>query len=243
MCLDGLDEIAHSLGTRGHQHEDRNMRLELQVTHRLRRAVAVGLVDHHQVGDLEQAGLGGLDRIAGTGVEDHDRRVGHRGDLDLGLTHPDALQQHGVVPERAEQADGGRDRGRQTTDVTAGRDRTDQHVGIVDVGRHPDPIAQQRAPLYGEDGSTANTATRCPRSRYAATSTAIVVDLPAPGGPVTPITGTVTEPTSASTSARRSLSTRLSSRPYRAGVPAAGRGDQLGDVHDRQRYVRAPRPL
>ena len=55
MCLDRLDEIAHPLGTGGHQHEDRNMRLELQVTRRLRRAVAVGLVDDEDIADLEHS--------------------------------------------------------------------------------------------------------------------------------------------------------------------------------------------
>src|SRR5277367_6233093 len=43
-------------------------------------------------------------------------------------------------------------------------------------------------PVYGLDGSTATTPTRCPRARYASMSRSQRVDLPAPGLPVTPRT-------------------------------------------------------
>jgi hypothetical protein len=43
-------------------------------------------------------------------------------------------------------------------------------------------------PENGDDGSTASTATCSPRARRAATSAFVVVDLPAPGAPVSPIT-------------------------------------------------------
>src|SRR5689334_901528 len=69
-------------------------------------------------------------------------------------------------------------------------------------------------PLYGDDGSTASTATRIPRARYEPTSAPTVVDFPAPGGPVTPmILGGADSPRASRTSLRRALSTRLNSRP------------------------------
>ena len=43
-------------------------------------------------------------------------------------------------------------------------------------------------PENGEDGSTASTPTRLPCSRYRVTRAEVDVDLPAPGGPVMPMT-------------------------------------------------------
>ena len=54
-------------------------------------AVAVGLVDHEHVGDLQDARLRGLDAVAHARREQHERRVGQRHDLDLGLTDADGL--------------------------------------------------------------------------------------------------------------------------------------------------------
>ena len=48
-------------------------------------ALAVGLVDHEHVADLEDAGLRGLDAVAHAGREEHDGGVGQRRDLDLAL--------------------------------------------------------------------------------------------------------------------------------------------------------------
>src|SRR5690606_31535579 len=43
-------------------------------------------------------------------------------------------------------------------------------------------------PENGEEGSTASTPTRRPALRYAVTSAEVDVDLPTPGGPVSPTT-------------------------------------------------------
>ena len=42
-------------------------------------------------------------------------------------------------------------------------------------------------PVTGDEGSTAKTATRKPLLRYSEINAPVVVDLPTPGGPVTPI--------------------------------------------------------
>ena len=73
--------------------------------HGLGRAGAVGLVDDEHVGDLEQAGLRGLHRVAPSRVHDDDRRVGVPRDLDLDLADPDGLDQDPRCPDRVEHAD------------------------------------------------------------------------------------------------------------------------------------------
>ena len=77
----------------GDELEDRRLGLGAQIPHRLVGALAVGLVHDDDVGDLEQARLGGLNRVARTGIQDDDGRVGDGGDLDLGLSDADRLQQ------------------------------------------------------------------------------------------------------------------------------------------------------
>ena len=57
----------------------------------------VGLVDHEDVRDLQDPGLGRLDAVAHPGREQHQRGVGEPGDLDLALADPDGLDDHHVV--------------------------------------------------------------------------------------------------------------------------------------------------
>ena len=119
MGLDGLDQFGDALALCGNEFEDGRGGLGPQVTDGLVGALAIGLVDDHEVGDLEQTRLGGLDGVARTGIEDHDGRVGDRGDLDLRLAHSDRLQDDQVIRERGEQPDGRGHRGGQTTKVAA----------------------------------------------------------------------------------------------------------------------------
>lgn len=109
-------------------------------------AGAVGLVHDQDVGDLEQTGLGGLNRVARTGIENDDGRIGDRGDLDLGLPDADRLQQDQAVAERAEQPDRRGHGGGEPAEVPAGGDRADQDAGVVDMRRHSDAVAQERTP-------------------------------------------------------------------------------------------------
>ena len=64
-------------------------------------------------------------------------------------------------------------------------------------------------PVTGDDGSTASTATRKLCLRYSAINAPVVVDLPTPGGPVTPISKAELE-------SARSLSSSVTS-----GVPSS----------------------
>ena len=68
------------------------------------RALAVGLVDDKDVGHLQDPGLGRLDAVAHAGCQQHERRVGDRGDLDLRLADPDGLYEDDVTPSGSEDA-------------------------------------------------------------------------------------------------------------------------------------------
>ena len=73
-----------------------------EVPHRAVGPLSVGLVDDEHVGDLEDAGLGGLDAVAHPGGEEDHRRVGGAGDLHLRLTHADGLEDDDVTAGRVE---------------------------------------------------------------------------------------------------------------------------------------------
>ena len=108
------------------------------------RAGLVALVDHDQVGDLEQARLDRLDLVAHLGRLEHDRRVRRGGDLDLALPGPDGLDEDEVEAGRIEHRSGGR-RGRgQTAGVSARRHRADEHVAVAGIGLHPNPVTEKR---------------------------------------------------------------------------------------------------
>lgn len=142
MGIDRFDKFGQPLALGGNEFEHRNTGLGPQVACGLVGALTVGLVDHHQIGDLQQPRLGGLDGVARTGVEDHHGRVGDCGDLDLGLPDAHRLQHDQVVGQCGQQPDGRGDCGGESAQVAAGGDRADQHVGVVDVGGHPDPVSQ-----------------------------------------------------------------------------------------------------
>ncbi len=66
----------------------------------------VGLVDDDDVGDLHDACLQRLDRVAGAGHQHEHDRVGVVDDVDLGLTDADGLHEHVFAPGRVEQERG-----------------------------------------------------------------------------------------------------------------------------------------
>ena len=66
----------------------------------------VGLVDDDHVGDLHDAGLQRLDRVAGAGHQHEHDRVGVVDDVDLGLPDADGLDEHVLTPGRVEQQRG-----------------------------------------------------------------------------------------------------------------------------------------
>ena len=79
----------------GGRHSPGGVRLQRQV--RLHRrhepigAVAIGLVDDEDVGDLHDAGLERLHFVAGARHEDHERHVGRADDVDFVLADADRL--------------------------------------------------------------------------------------------------------------------------------------------------------
>ena len=60
----------------------------------------VGLVDRDDVGDLEDAALDALQRVAGAGEGEEEERVDHLGDRDLRLPDADGLDEDDVVAGR-----------------------------------------------------------------------------------------------------------------------------------------------
>jgi hypothetical protein len=115
-----------------------------QVAHRRVRAVAVRLVDHEDVADLEDPGLGGLDPVAHPRCEEHDGGVGETRDVDLALTHPDRLDDDDVTAGGIEDPQRLRSGPRHSPEMAAAGHRTDVDLGVQSMLRHPDPVPEER---------------------------------------------------------------------------------------------------
>ena len=143
------------------------------------RLVEVGLVDHHQVGQLHHALLDGLQVVAGIGQLQQHEHVGHSGHRDLALADADGLDDHHVVARRLGHQHrlarllghaAQRARGRAGADVGALVDRQPLHAGLVaedgaarDAGRrvdrqHRDAVAalHQEQPQALDEGRLAD---------------------------------------------------------------------------------------
>ena len=158
----------------------------------------VGLRDHEHVGHLHDPGLQELQRVAGAGLDDHRDRVGRLGDLGLGLADADGLD-HDDVERGRQRLRGGARGGGEAAEPLAGGHRADEDAAVGGVGVDPGAVAEQRAAraLGGRvDREHRHASARCGAS--AATSALSSVDLPAPGGPVTPTTCAGASPPSAS---------------------------------------------
>ena len=107
-------------------------------------AVAVGLVDDEDVGDLEDPGLGRLDGVAHAGREQDQGGVGEPGDVDLGLADADGLDEHDVAAGGRQHAQRLRRRPRQPAEVPAGGHRADEDAVVGGVVLHADAVAEQR---------------------------------------------------------------------------------------------------
>ena len=121
--------------------------------------------------DLEDARLGRLDAVAHARREQHQRGVGQRGDLDLGLPDPDGLDQDDVAAGGVEHAQRLRRGPRQPAEVPAGGHRAD--VDAACRARGPASAPGRRAARRrrtASDGSTASTPTRLPCARSRPTS-------------------------------------------------------------------------
>ncbi len=125
---------------------------QLEVAPGLPRSRPVGLVDGEQVGDLEEAGLRGLDGVAPARVEHHDGRVGRGRHLHLLLADPDRLDDDQRDRDRGQQPDRVGDRHRQPPEMPAGGHRTDVDARIERVARHPDTVTEDRSTRKGGRG-------------------------------------------------------------------------------------------
>ena len=145
--------------------------------------VAIRLVDDEDVGDLEEAGLHHLDRVARLGHEDDDRRVSEPHDVELRLAHADRLDDHVLHPEGVEQAGHVTRRPRDAAVAAAAGEAPDEDSRVEEVGLHPDAVAQHGPTAEGArrvDGHDPDA-----RARGAEMPRDAVGErrLPRPGGP------------------------------------------------------------
>ena len=176
----------------------------------------VGLADHEHVRHLHDPGLQELEHVARARLH-HDRhRVGRRRHVRLGLADSHRLDHHDVEGDR-ERAGGGARGRREAAEALAAGHGADEQAAVGRVG--VDPQRGRRAarrPMRREDGSTARIATVRPRARHTRASAPSSVDLPAPGGPVSPTMWPGASPPSAAGAQRGEQRRRRGARRRRA---------------------------
>jgi hypothetical protein len=106
------------------------------------RRLEIGLGQDQHVGDLHDPGLEELEHVPGRGLYDDRHRVGHVGDLDLGLTHAHVLD-HDHVKRRGQRGGGAARRRGQTAEPVAGGGRADEHLAVARVDVDPRPVAEE----------------------------------------------------------------------------------------------------
>ncbi len=123
------------------------------------------------------------------GHEHHDAHVGGAHDLHLVLPHPHGLHEDHVLPGRGEHGDDVAGGGGEPAQMAARGHRADEDPGVEGVGLHADAVAEDRAPAVGRRGIDGHDPHGLPLlARRCAVRRSTSVDLPAPGGPVTPTT-------------------------------------------------------
>ena len=126
---------------------------------RSRLPLAVGFVDHHDVGELHDPALDTLELIAGSCEQKQDKDVGHLRDRPLALPHPDRLDDHHVKTSRF--ADQHRLAARCDAPEGRPRRRWPDEGGVVAAqALHARLVPMIEPPVRLDVGSTANTATR-----------------------------------------------------------------------------------
>src|SRR6185312_8839155 len=108
-------------------------------------ALAVGLVDHEQVGDFIQPGLHHLHTIAALGHRDHHGRIGEVHHGKLGLANTDGLYNDDVETESVEQLHDLARGAAQSAVAAAAREAADVNPGVAVVVGHAHAIAKYRA--------------------------------------------------------------------------------------------------
>ena len=109
----------------------------------------VGLVDHVDIGDLEQSGLDRLDAVAEAGHRDREHAVGRRGDLDVGLSGADRLQDDAAEPVMIEHGTEVRDGGDDPAHFTPHRHAAEVDARAARRFAHAHPVAEHRAAREG----------------------------------------------------------------------------------------------
>ena len=105
----------------------------------------IGLVDDKDVGDLHDAGLEHLDRIAAAGLKRDERRVRQLRDRNLALADADRLDEHDVETECIHEHDRIGGRAGEAAQMPAARHRSNEDGFVGEVLGQPDAIAEQRA--------------------------------------------------------------------------------------------------
>ena len=112
-------------------------------------AGAIGLVDHEDVTDFEQAGLGGLDAVTPAGVEDHEGGVGAFDDVDLGLPDANGFEDDVGESGRVEH-DGRLGSGiRHSPELPPAGHRPGIDAGVGHAVLHPDAVTENGAAAEG----------------------------------------------------------------------------------------------
>jgi hypothetical protein len=105
----------------------------------------VALVDGDHVGDLHDPGLERLDRVAGAGHEHEEDGVGDRDHLDLALAGAHGLEEDELLAGRIEQKRRLERRLGETAEVAARAHRADEDLGVEEVVREADAVAEEGA--------------------------------------------------------------------------------------------------
>ncbi len=103
----------------------------------------VCLVHDVHIGRFHHARLERLDAVARFGNQYQRRGVGHRGHRELGLAHPDSLDQDPLEPCRVQHVAHFPGAGGETAQRPASRHRSDIDAFIEGHRLHPDPVSQQ----------------------------------------------------------------------------------------------------
>ena len=115
----------------------------------------VGLVDHEDVGDLQDPRLDRLDVVPLARAQDHQHRVGDAHDVDLVLADSDGLHQDRIAPGSVHQVDRVARGAAEAAETAARGHRADEDRGIERVLLHANAVP--------EDGAAAEGAARIDR--------------------------------------------------------------------------------
>jgi hypothetical protein len=106
---------------------------------------AVSLVDHEDIGDLHEARLQGLYRVAGLWHQNHHTRIDGSRHLQLTLAHADCFDHDPVESEGIEHVGSLTRRGGQPPERSPRGQGADVYAGVQCDFFHSDPIAKKRA--------------------------------------------------------------------------------------------------